>query len=246
MPRSKDTKQASIPFSEDGYKLLQKVAAGDSLTINEYVRRLVADDMKRRGIQVGEDELGPGQWGGSRQVKTQAAATPTRPPTIRQVMGFSTRRIARLPVGTLTGVMAPASRRDSYRETASGDWQDADDWQYGKPVHAFNMHRQVPFEVGDVLELDSIDGGPIKYARIDAIKMIDGATITDDDIHLLGYKDRDDWTENGLPARRGWLMTVEMLPGEKENTLKTTRRVEVQDEDGTKKYNINLDPGAAN
>jgi hypothetical protein len=245
MPRAKDTKPLSTPLSEKGYELVQQAAAKKEMTINDYVRRALVAQMRADGHDATDDLLSPGQWGGDR--KSAARQTDESAPP-KKVIGFSTKRIASLPPGSVTGLLAPASRRDNYRPAGAHVWQDADDWQYGRAVDAFSLHRQYPFAVGDRLEIDSIDDGPIKMAVIRAIKMVDGETITDDDIHLLGFQDRAAWTNGGLPKRRGWLMSVELLPGEIQKPTRTTHKVEIIDgETGrTETYDTNLDRDAEN
>src|SRR2546423_321327 len=62
MPRGKNTEQATIYFSPQGYKLLQDVAEAEGIAITDYIRRLIAADMQNRGFKVTEADLRSGKW----------------------------------------------------------------------------------------------------------------------------------------------------------------------------------------
>src|SRR4051794_26639681 len=132
MPRGKDTKPLSIPLSIKGYESVQRAAASKQTTINDYVRDAIAAKMRGEGHEVTAEQLSPGQWGGNRYAAEQAKSAESG--TVKQVIGFSTKRIAGLPSGATTGLLAPASRRDAYRPVGAREWQDVDDWEYGRAV----------------------------------------------------------------------------------------------------------------
>ncbi|MCC7451752.1 MAG: hypothetical protein IT324_30365 [Anaerolineae bacterium] len=219
MPR-KNSQSVTIEFSPGGYARL-KEAAG-TMTLAEYIRRAVAHDMQGQGLAVSADDLRPGTHGGYHKA-------------VRQIIGISTERVGNVPPGQLTGVLAPASQRDRYRARIGKPWTNVDyaDWQYGEPVYAFNLHGQSPFEQGDKLEMEGLDNSPKRYAVIRQIRKIDGATITAEDMALLGFADRADWDKHGLNKRRGWLMIVEMLPDTSPSDSTTTHQVNIMQPDGT-------------
>jgi hypothetical protein len=124
-----------------------------------------------------------------------------------------------------TAVLAPASRHDTYQ--VGDEWfgvGDFDRWQYGRDVQGINLWQRFLFLVADILEIHDLEGKTPQYAEIQGIKMIDCAKITDDDIQLLGYKDRAQWleqTSGGLGGRHAWLLAIDRLKDELPSNVKT-------------------------
>jgi hypothetical protein len=112
-------------------------------------------------------------------------------------------------------ILLLATAKDSYR---SGDkWVGVGDkdgnyinWQYGRTVEAVAQFMQSPHAIGDEMEILDLQGRVQLTGNINGIKMIVCADITDEDIALLGYKDRAEWIEQteGFPERRGWLILL--------------------------------------
>jgi hypothetical protein len=130
-----------------------------------------------------------------------------------------------------TAVLAPASRYDLYQ--IGDDWfgvGNFDSWEYGREVQGMNLWQRFPFLVGDILEIHDLEGKLPQYAAIRAIKMIEAANITDDDIRLLGFRDRNHWLEGtagGMGGRRGWLLSVDRLEDYRPSTTVGKRIPEV-------------------
>jgi len=163
--------------------------------------------------------------------------------TTRKIMGISTRRVAGLPAGSKAAVFAPASRRDRVKLSSSATWTDVtmDTWTSGILVHAFNMWGRFPFEVGDQLEMNGLDDAPTCYAHIDQITMVDGASLTEAQIHALGYADQADWQRDGLPSRRGWFVSVCMTGERRPHPAPKQIDVEVRGEDNVERFSKRLD-----
>lgn len=130
-------------------------------------------------------------------------------------------------------LLLPATFRDSY--LIDDKWLGVGDysaWQYGKTVQAFRtMFNRHEFAVGDTIELYDFFDRHGATMNLKQIKMIVCATITDEDIALIGYRDRAEWleqTEGGFPERKAWLLvgdvTVHPLTseGKQAATLTTT------------------------
>lgn len=158
--------------------------------------------------------------------------------TTRQIMGISTRRVAALPAGSKAAVFAPAAKFDHVQSSPTSQWEGVnyDLWTPGQAVNGFNMWGRFPFQVGDRLEMDGIDSAPTCYSVIEQIIMVDGATLDEDQLRLLGFADRAEWQEDGLPSRRGWLLSVRMTGEQKPHSTPSDVDIEVHNEDGTERF----------
>lgn len=123
--------------------------------------------------------------------------------TTRRVVVANTQRVK-------AALLVPATRRDSFRLGAT--WQGVGDystWEYNRQVEAIQQFPKNGYEVGDTLEVYDFTDRLGATMKIEQIKMIVCADITDGDIRLLGYVDRDEWmeqTEGGLVERKAWLL----------------------------------------
>jgi hypothetical protein len=115
------------------------------------------------------------------------------------------------PRRTSRALLLPATRRDFYRlgDTWSGDYAD---WRYGLTVPEIRHFGQETYSVGDTLEVYDFQNRLGVRADVTGIKMLVCADITDEDIALLGYRDRAEWleqTEGGLGGRRAWMFLLQ-------------------------------------
>lgn len=121
------------------------------------------------------------------------------------------RRIAIADLARLNqALLLPATRKDSYR---FGDmWHgvgDYETWKYNIAVDGIRQFPKNAFDVGDMVEIYDLSDRLGATMKIEWIKMIDGAEIRGDDLWRLGYRDRDEWTEQtegGLGQRKAWLL----------------------------------------
>lgn len=151
--------------------------------------------------------------------------------TIRRVVVANTQRAG-------GAILSPATQKDSYM--IDDKWLGAmgyTTWEYGKKVQAFRIMNKHEFAVDDTVELYDFSDRHGATMTVKEIRMIVCADITDEDIALLGYRDRAEWidqTEGGWPERKAWLIVgpIEVHPTEgagKSAATVTTNNVETGD-----------------
>jgi hypothetical protein len=129
-------------------------------------------------------------------------------------------------------MLAPATRKDSYR--LADKWQGVGDyttWIYGQQVEGVQQFPANGYEVGDEIDIYDLADRLGATMKVERIRMITCADITDEDIALLGYRDRDEWidqTEGGMVERKAWLLEGQVKkhnmegPGVPVGTIKVT------------------------
>src|SRR5690349_12549009 len=92
-------------------------------------------------------------------------------------------------------MLLPATRRDSF--TIADAWrgvgENYENWRYGRAVDGLRQFPKNAFSVGDTVEVYDFYDRLAARVQVQAIKMIDGEHIADEDIALLGYRDRAEW-----------------------------------------------------
>lgn len=107
----------------------------------------------------------------------------------------------------VTGV----TRADTYRPR-DGTWRGALDLPHGTAVQAVNIAGRHPFEVGDRLRVDAINGETADVEVI-GIRLVETAQLTNADFQAAGYDDHDayqrDWGD--VMGDRLWFYHIKYL-----------------------------------
>jgi uncharacterized protein YqfB (UPF0267 family) len=122
-----------------------------------------------------------------------------------------------LDARTKTAMMTVATWADYFR--VGEDWhrlQQWNQWQHGKTVNEVSHHGEYTTSQGDLLVVCPMESEDVVcQVQVTEIRMVDCHSLTDAEVHELGYATREDynaqWQDINANAPRGWFMRVMLV-----------------------------------
>ncbi len=92
-----------------------------------------------------------------------------------------------------------------------GRWQNIDDIALGQSVDEVNHFGRHHTAIDDVLVIQDVYENPVARVRVLEMRLTNGLKLTDEEVHALGFEDREDffggWGQ--LVSGRAWFVKFE-------------------------------------
>lgn len=131
---------------------------------------------------------------------------------MKPLEGIGIPTVGRLLNGSKIAWLMPMVGFDEYQ--VGGEWFESDDQlPFDRDVDAFTIANRYVLRLNDVITVKAQDSSePIGQARVVGIKLVSWKNVTNNDLHLVGYDNLEQYTQ-AMGRVVYWMVTLERVDG---------------------------------